>query len=277
MFKYLRKAQKKYEHKKVGQDRTGDILKLIDMFGYVYGIQYVNAEFIYKNFYTNKVQSNLKHITTSQGKKLVDCIQNNSKEYDVEQYFLTLIEQDDVFEDYIYMKWIYQHLGNETIQRRVDLIRKKKHMQELYDCIITSETNDTQKKEYILMIADSYKNKEILTNFLCVMDAKFILDNLDDSKDTRIKERVKLCLSSDYDFGEDSYAQKFALRKLICAIELVEDKPEQDKLYLKLVNTLDNSANVFRYTSVKFLENRVYSENEDIKKYVAKNISVRPY
>ena len=292
MFEYLCKAQKEYETRQIGQDRTADILKLIDVFGYGYGygIKYVNAEFIYKNFDMEEIQNNLKHITASQGEELVDCIKKDSKEDDFEKYFLTLIEQVYGFAYYIDMKWIYKHLDNKTIQRRLYLISPNEHMQELYNCIVTSETSDENKKKYILIIANSYRYADFaelpyryesaLTKFLCVIDTKFILDNLDDSQDTSIKEMVKLYLSSYDDFYckyNSDLARKFALRKLICAIELVEDKLEQDKLYLKLLESLNYSTNVFRYTSAKFLEDRVDSKNEDIKKYIAENISVRTY
>ena len=173
------------------------------------------------------------------------------------------------------MKWIYEHLDNQTIRDRLYLIKKKKHMQELYDCIVTSKKTTEQKTKDILAIVDSYQKEELL-NFFCVVDAKFILDNLNN---VSIKEKVKLCLSSDYDFGcyGIGLTQKFALRKLICAIELVEDKLEQDKLYLKLLESLNYSTNVFRYTSAKFLEDRVDSKNKDIKKYITSKIFVSTY
>ncbi len=275
MFKYICEAQEKYELEKVGKDRTADILKLIDIFSD--GIQYVSAEFIYNNFNTDKVKENLCNITASQGKQLVDCIKKKLNEEDIERDFLTLINKSNIFENYIDMKWIYEHLDNKIIRDRLCFIQKKKYIQELYDCIVTSEKTTEQKTEDILVIADSYESKKELLDFFCVVDAKFNLDNLDNN---RIKKKVELCLSSDYDFGcssDSDLARKFVLRKLICTIELVQDKSEQDKLYLQLLKSLNFSTNVFRYTSAKFLEDRVDSENEDIKKYIAENISVRHY
>ena len=288
IFKYLCEAQKEYESENTGKDRTTDILNLIDKFKQ--GIQYVNIEFIYKNFNASEVKNALYHITESQGKQLVDYIKKNSKEDDIEQYFLTLVNKSVIFKDYIDMKWIYKHLDNTIIKDRLSLICKRENIEKLYDCIVTSEKKDEQKKQDILMIADShkdkdsgeYKDKTTLINFLCVIDARFILDNLDDSKDGRMKKIVRFCLgrNNSNDFDGKQYldlAQKFALRKLICAIELVQDKSEQEKLYLKLLSTLNYSTNVFRYTSIEFLEDRVDSENEAIKKYITKNISVKTY